>query len=78
MQVDLQAVKMSIDTWTGSLKDDITDTKKDFHETIANTRNYLHEELGLVLQVETQTTKALTEATQCKFQTQLKRSRCMG
>jgi hypothetical protein len=42
MQVDLQAVETSFDTRTGSLKDDITDTKKDFHEAIANTKNDLH------------------------------------
>jgi hypothetical protein len=29
MQVDLQLVITSIDSWTGSLKDDITDTRKD-------------------------------------------------
>jgi hypothetical protein len=79
MQVDLQAVKTSIDMWTGSLKDDITDAK-DFHEAITNTRNDLHEELGLMLQVEAHITKAeirinqeLAEAkikaTQHEFQT---------
>jgi hypothetical protein len=29
-QVDLQRVRISIDTWAGSLKDDITEAKKDF------------------------------------------------
>jgi actin-like ATPase involved in cell morphogenesis len=35
-QVDLQAVNTSIDTWTRSLKGDITDVK-DFHKSIENT-----------------------------------------
>jgi hypothetical protein len=60
-QVDLQAVKMSIDTWTGSLKDDITNTKKDFHEAIASMRNDLHEELSLMIHIEAQTMEALTD-----------------
>jgi hypothetical protein len=51
-QVDLHSVKTSIDMWTGSLKNNITDTKEDFYEAIVNTRNDLHEELILVLQVE--------------------------
>jgi hypothetical protein len=57
-QVDLQTVKTSIDTWTRSLKGNIMDTNKDFHEDIVNARNNLHEELGLMFQVDTQTTKA--------------------
>jgi hypothetical protein len=44
--VDLQAVKTSINTQTGSLKVDIKVTKKDSQETIANMRN------------DTQTTRA--------------------
>jgi hypothetical protein len=35
-------------------------------------RKGIQEELDLMLQVEVQTTKALTEATRCKFQKQLK------
>jgi hypothetical protein len=50
--MDLQALKTSIDMWTGSRKDDIMDTKKDFHSAIANTRSDLHKTLGLMLQVE--------------------------
>jgi hypothetical protein len=44
-QVDLQAVKTSINTWTGSLEGNITVVKKDFHKAIENTRDSLHEEL---------------------------------
>jgi hypothetical protein len=50
-------------TWTGSLKSAITNTEKDFHEAIANTRIDLHEEDGLMFQIEAKTTKALIEAT---------------
>jgi hypothetical protein len=50
--VDLQPVKTSIDTWTRSLEGDTTETKKDFHEAIANTRKDLHKELDLSFQVE--------------------------
>jgi hypothetical protein len=57
-QVDLQAVKVSIDTWTRSLKGDIMDTRKDFHKAIENTRNDLHEGLDIMFQVEVQTRKA--------------------
>jgi hypothetical protein len=42
-QVDLQAVKTSLDTQMKSLL-----------ETIADTRKGLHEELGFMIQVETQ------------------------
>jgi hypothetical protein len=45
MQVDLQPVKTPIDKWTVSLKDDITDAKKDFQE------------LGLMIQGQAQMTK---------------------
>jgi uncharacterized protein YydD (DUF2326 family) len=48
MQVDLQAVKMSLYTWT-----------KNLQESIVDMRNNLHEELGLMLQVKAQTMKAL-------------------
>jgi transcriptional regulatory protein LevR len=58
--------------WTGSLKGDITEVKKDFYEAIANTRKDFQEELGLMLQVDTQTTKALIEAIRREFQAQLK------
>jgi hypothetical protein len=51
MQVDLQALKKSLDMQTKCLK-----------ETQADTRNDFHEELGLMFQVEAQKTKALTEA----------------
>jgi hypothetical protein len=34
------------------------DTNKDFHKAIANIRNNLHKQLGLMLQVEAQTMKA--------------------
>jgi RNase adaptor protein for sRNA GlmZ degradation len=54
-QVDLQAIRTSVDMRTRSLL-----------ETITDTREHLHEEL----QVETQIMKALTEATRCEFQTQ--------
>jgi hypothetical protein len=56
-QVYIEAKRMSIGTRTQS-----------FLGTITDTREHLHEEL----QVNTQTTKALIEATQHKFQTQLK------
>jgi hypothetical protein len=56
-QVNLQTIRMSIDTWTQSLL-----------ETFTDTRDQLHKEL----QVETQTMKALTEATRHEFQAQLK------
>jgi hypothetical protein len=55
MQLDLQPVKTSINTWTGSLNGDITDTNNDFHEAIANTRSDLHKELDLIFQVEATT-----------------------
>jgi hypothetical protein len=45
---------------------------KSLQENLADTRKDLHEELGLMLQVETQTTKFLTEATRSEFQTLLK------
>jgi hypothetical protein len=45
--MDLQAVKVFINVWTGSLKSDIMDMK-DFHEAIVNTRNGLHGELNLI------------------------------
>jgi hypothetical protein len=55
--------------------------RKSLQETLSDTRNDLHEELGLMLQVEAQTTKAeirvnqesleaKIEATRCGFQTQ--------
>jgi hypothetical protein len=71
-QVDLQLVMTYIDTSAGSLKDDITNTEKDCHQVIANTRKDLNEELGLMFHVEAQTTKALIKPTPCEFQTQLK------
>jgi hypothetical protein len=60
-QVHLQAVKTSIDTWTGSPKRDIMDAKKGFHKAIVNTRNDLHDELGLMIQGEAQITKTLID-----------------
>jgi hypothetical protein len=45
--MDLQAVKVSLDMRTKSLLETTADTRKDFHE-----------ELHLMTQVETQTTKA--------------------
>jgi predicted amino acid-binding ACT domain protein len=57
MQVDLQAVKTSIDTQTGSLQDDITVTKEDLKEAIAKTRNNIQEALSLMFLVEAQTMK---------------------
>jgi hypothetical protein len=70
--VDLQAVRTSLDTRTKILQ-----------ETLADTRNDLHEELGLILQFEEQTMKAESrinqqrmeakiETTRHEFQTQLK------
>jgi hypothetical protein len=56
----------SIDTWTGGLKDDITDTKKDLHGTIANTRKDLHKVLDHRTQgthVEIEGTKTLVDTT---------------
>jgi tRNA U34 5-carboxymethylaminomethyl modifying GTPase MnmE/TrmE len=60
-QVDLAAVKVSLDTQMRSLLETIADMRKD-----------LHEELDFMTYVETQTTKALVEATLCEFHTQLK------
>jgi hypothetical protein len=45
--MDLQAVKTSFDTQNSSLQ-----------ETLADTRNNLHEDLGLMLQVQAETMKA--------------------
>jgi chromosome segregation ATPase len=61
MQVDLHAVKTSLDTWTKSLQETLADTRKD-----------LHGELSFMFQVEAQALKTLIEATQCEFQMQLK------
>jgi hypothetical protein len=52
MQVDLQAIKASLDMRT-----------KNFQESLVDTRKDLHEELSLMFQVEVQTMKALIEAT---------------
>jgi RNase adaptor protein for sRNA GlmZ degradation len=49
-QVDLQAIRMSIDMRT-----------KSFLETITDTREHLHEEPGLMIQEEAQMTKTLTD-----------------
>jgi hypothetical protein len=62
VQVALKAVKTSIDMWNRNFKDYIVDTKG-FYKAIANTRIDLHKEFSLVLQVETQTTKAIIEVT---------------
>jgi hypothetical protein len=55
-QVNLQAVKTSIDTWTGSLKGDIASTKK---------------ELDLMFQVEAQTIEADIRFKQEKIETMI-------
>jgi hypothetical protein len=62
-QADVRFVMTSIDKWTGNLEDHIPDAKKDCHKAIVNTRKDLHEELGLMFQLEVQTTKALVETT---------------
>jgi hypothetical protein len=59
-QVDLETVKTSLDTPTKFLVESISDIRKG-----------LHEEFGLIFQVEAQTTKALIEANQREFQSQL-------
>jgi glutamine synthetase type III len=69
--VDLQAVKTSINTWTRSLKGDIMDTKKDFHRSIENTRNNLHEELDLMIQVKEQTVKTEIRINQEKIKAKI-------
>jgi hypothetical protein len=46
--VDLQTIRTFVDTRTKSLL-----------ETITDTREYLHEDLGVMIQVETQMTKTL-------------------
>jgi hypothetical protein len=80
-QVDLQAVKTSINMWTGTLKGNIMDTKKVFHKAIENTTNDLHKELDTMFQVEAtiikpeikinqESTKARIEGTQHESQTQ--------
>jgi hypothetical protein len=43
--------------WSRYLKSNISHTK-DFHEAIANTRNNLHEELGLMFHLNAWKTKA--------------------
>jgi ribosomal protein L23 len=70
---------MSVDMWTGILKGDISDRKKNFHKDIKNTRNDLHEELDLMFQVEVEAIKTeirinqkRMKATRREFQTQLK------
>jgi hypothetical protein len=55
---------MSIGMWAGSLKSDITDTKKDFYNAMANTRNDLHDKLNLMIQGEAQMMKTLIDTTQ--------------
>jgi hypothetical protein len=62
----LETVKASLDTRTKFLVKSISDTGKG-----------LHEELGLKLQVEAQTTKALTEANRREFQSQLEEIEAM-
>jgi predicted phage tail protein len=59
-QVDLQTVKMSLDMRTKFLVESLVDMRKG-----------LHEQLGLMFQVEAQTTKALIEANRPKFHSQL-------
>jgi hypothetical protein len=78
-ELDLQAVKTSVNMWTGILKDNITDRKKNFHKDVKNTRNDLYEELDLMFQVEVRAIKAelmidqkIMEAIRREFQTQLK------
>jgi hypothetical protein len=51
-QVDLQAKRTSVDTRT-----------KNHLETITDTRKYLHRDLGLMIQVETQMAKTLIDTT---------------
>jgi hypothetical protein len=53
-KVDLEAIRMSVDKRTKSLLETVTHTKKNFHEEF---------------RVETQTMKALIEATRREFQT---------
>jgi ABC-type transporter Mla subunit MlaD len=60
-QVDLQAVRTCLDTQTRSLLETTADMRKD-----------LHEELGLMIHVETQPTKPLVETTRREFERQLK------
>jgi hypothetical protein len=50
--VDLQAIRTSVDTRT-----------KNLLETVTVTREYLHEDLGLMIQVETQMAKTLIDTT---------------
>jgi hypothetical protein len=50
-QVDLQAVKTSLDTLTKSLQETLADQRKDSHEG-----------LSLIFKVEAQSTKALLKA----------------
>jgi hypothetical protein len=45
---------------------------KSLQETLADRRKDLHEELGIMFQVDAQPTKALFEASRRKFQMQLK------
>lgn len=61
-QLDLQEVKTSLDMRTKSLQESLVDTRKD-----------LHEELGLMFQVEAKTTKTLTGTTRREFQSQLQK-----
>jgi 4-hydroxyphenylpyruvate dioxygenase-like putative hemolysin len=64
-QRHLQLVITSIDRWTRSFKDDIMDTKKDFHEAIVNIRKNLHQMLNhrtQGTQSEIESTKTLVDA----------------
>jgi hypothetical protein len=51
-QVDLQAIRMSVDTHT-----------KNLLETVTDTREHFHEKLGLMIQGKAQMTKTLIDAT---------------
>jgi hypothetical protein len=76
MQVDLEAVKTSINKWTRSLKDDIMDTKKGFLKAIVNMKNNLHKELSLMFQVEAQTTKAEIRTNKERMEAKFEASQC--
>jgi hypothetical protein len=58
--VDVQTVKTSLDMRAKSLQ-----------KTLAETRNDLHEELGLMIQVETQTTKAEIRMNQERIESEI-------
>jgi hypothetical protein len=73
-QRHVQVLMASIDTWTGSLKDDIMGIKKNLREVVANTRKDLQTELNIrAFKIGEAMDNFLEglEATRCKFKMRL-------